>query len=99
MTKKTVVNKTPKQFWVPGQNYFIRTVTHFHTGELVREEENSYILVKAAWIADTGRFSTFLENGQPNEVEPYPEALEVSVSKGALVDACKWPHALPRAQK
>ncbi len=39
-----------------------------------------------------------LKTGVLDEVEPYPEGLVV-VGRGAIVDACVWPHALPREMK
>lgn len=78
-----------------GKSYFIRTVTNFYTGRLERITPNELVLAEAAWIADTGRFSTALKTGDLSEVEPYPA--EVILSRGALVDACEWLHPLPRA--
>jgi hypothetical protein len=40
-----------------GANYFIRTVTHYHTGRLVEVTENELVLEDAAWIANSGRFA------------------------------------------
>ena len=51
----------------------------------------------AAWIADTGRFSDALKNGNLNEVEPYPGSCFVSA--GAVVDVSEWAHELPRTRK
>lgn len=99
-SKPTALATTqPKRFWEAGKKYFIRTVTNFHTGELVREEADCLILTKAAWIADTGRFADFLKTGKANEVEPFPVDMEVAVPKMAIVDACAWPHELPKDQK
>lgn len=97
--KTTKTAAKPKRFWEEGKAYFIRTVTNFHTGKLVREEHDCLILSNAAWIADTGRFADFLRTGKANEVEPFPMDLEVAVPKMAIVDACSWPHELPKDQK
>ena len=40
-----------------GANYFIRTVTHHHTGKLVQVTSQELVLVDAAWIADDGRLT------------------------------------------
>jgi hypothetical protein len=98
MAIKKTTTKT-KKFWEAGKAYFIRTVTHYHTGKLVREEKDCFIFTNAAWIADTGRFANFLKTGIPNEVEPFPQDLEVAVPKMSIVDACFWPHELPKEQK
>jgi hypothetical protein len=86
--------KTKKQDCV-----FIRTVTHYYTGELVRMDRQWMVLKQAAWIADTGRFAEFLSRGDASEVEPYPDNAEVHIGIGAVVDWIHWPHPLPRVQK
>jgi hypothetical protein len=82
-----------------GENYFIRTVTHFNTGKLIRVTSKELVLKDAAWIADTGRFMQAIKDGTLNEVEPYPDGEEVVVGRGAIVDAVIWRHPLPRTQK
>lgn len=82
-----------------GQNYFIRTVTHYLTGKLVRVTPKELVLLDAAWIADTGRFMDAIKTGALNEVEPYPDGEEIVVGRGAVIDAVKWNHKLPREQK
>jgi hypothetical protein len=83
----------------PGNKYFIRTVTHYYTGELVEMTDRFLVLKHAAWIADTGRFADALTNGEFAEVEPYPDGVQVLISMGAVVDICDWSHPLPREQK
>lgn len=80
-----------------GQNYFIRTVTHYYTGRLVRVTQKELVLEDAAWIADTGRFHDALKNGTLSEIEPFPSP--VIVGRGAVIDATLWTHELPRNQK
>ena len=43
------------------------------------------------WVADTGRFSDFLQGKESDnlEVEPFPDGL-VGIGRGAIVDFCKW---------
>jgi hypothetical protein len=82
-----------------GQNYFIRTVTFYFTGELVSVGEQELVLRNAAWIADTGRFMDAIKTGTLNEVEPFPDGEEVIVGRAAIIDAVRWSHPLPRAQK
>jgi hypothetical protein len=80
-----------------GQNYFIRTVTHHHTGTLVAVTDKELVLENAAWIADDGRFTQALQTGDFNEVEMFPKG-QVIVGRGALIDACIIPK-LPTEQK
>ena len=81
-----------------GQPYFIRTVTHYYTGKVERVCAKEIVLSGAAWIADTGRFHDALKTGKLNEVEPFPGG-EVIVGRGAVIDAARWLHDLPTAQK
>lgn len=83
-----------------GSHVFIRTVTSYYTGEVIEVTESEIVLVKAAWIADTGRFAQAMSTGEFSEVEPYPDGHEVSVNRGSVTDIVRnWPHPLPRAQK
>lgn len=82
-----------------NQNYFIRTVTHYFTGKLIRVTSRELVLMDAAWIADAGRFMDAIKNGKLNEVEPYPDGEEVIVGRGSIIDAVKWSFDLPRTQK
>ena len=81
-----------------GEAVFIRTVTFYYTGRLVDENSEYLVIEKAAWIADTGRWSTALASGELNEVEPFPEG-KVLISKASVVDICAWAHPLPRERK
>jgi hypothetical protein len=54
------------------------------------------VLADAAWIADTGRWSTALATGRLHEVEPYPGEGLCIVSRAAIVDVAVWDHPLPR---
>ena len=85
----------PSLFWVPGRAYFIRTVTNYYVGKLVRMEGANAILTNCAWIPDAGRFNEAIAKGTFSECEPYPNDMEVCVNTGACIDACEWKHALP----
>lgn len=80
-----------------GEKVFIRTVTHYYIGRVAESPEGWILLEDAAWIADTGRFSTALSTGELEEVEPYPGSCLVAL--GAVVDVCGWAYALPRTVK
>lgn len=79
-----------------GQAYLIRTVTLYYTGKVIRVTPKEIILEDAAWIADTGRFSDALKTGVLNEIEPMGEVI---IGRGAVVDAARWNHALPKEKK
>lgn len=80
-----------------GKAYFIRTVTYHLTGRIKGVVGQFLVLEDAAWIADSGRFMTAIDNGTLNEVEPVK--CEVYVNVNSISDAFEWNHALPRTQK
>lgn len=70
-----------------GKNYFIRTVTHHHTGKLVQVTNTELVMENAAWIADDGRLSESLVKGEFNEVEMFPTGSKIIIGRGSLIDA------------
>jgi len=98
MAKKQTTKQTQKPFWVVGQSYFIRTVTHHLTGRLVSIDEHEILLVDAAWIGDDGRFAQAVAEGTFMEVEPYPDGRIVAVGRASLIDAVEVTFPLPRTQ-
>ena len=80
-----------------GEQYLIRTVTHYFTGRVVAITDSDIVLEDGAWIADTGRFADARSSGSLNEVEPYPG--QAIIFRSAMIDAAVWPHKLPRDQK
>jgi hypothetical protein len=82
-----------------GRNVFIRTVTHYYTGNVVGITPDSVFLTQAAWVAETARWSECIADGTLNEVEAYPKDMTVCVSRAALVDICEWLHELPVTNK
>jgi len=81
-----------------GKAYFIRTVTMYYIGKLVKVLPQELVLEHAAWVADTGRFADAMSKGTLSEVEPFP-AGQVIVGRGSVIDACLWLHAIPTEQK
>lgn len=47
-----------------GKKIFLRTVTYHLLGKCVRRIENFIQLEEASWVADSGRFGTFLKTGK-----------------------------------
>jgi hypothetical protein len=84
--------------WHIGGKYFIRTVTHHHTGVLVAVTPTELVLEKAAWIADDGRLMQALATGDFNEVEPFPADRKVIIGRGSLIDAVEI-NNIPTSQK
>ena len=79
-----------------GGHFIIRTVTMYYTGRIIEVYPGELVLADAAWIADTGRWSTALATGKLTEVEPYPCEGFCIVSRAAIVDVSPWLHSLPR---
>lgn len=80
-----------------GKNYFIRTVTNYYTGKLIKVTAKELVLEDAAWIADTGRFTQAIQEGKLNEVEPFGS--DIIIGRGAIIDAAIWKFDLPKVQK
>lgn len=80
-----------------GSNVFIRTVTHYYTGNLNSQQGQWLILTEAAWIADTGRFHDFLKDGKCNEYESFPDNVMIPV--GSIIDITVFRHKLFSGQK
>ena len=96
--KKKVTPKKAEQIFQIGENYFIQLVTHYYTGKLVDLTATEFVMSDVAWIADTGRLTQFIKNGELNEVEPI-FIDRVVLGRGALIAAMRWLHALPKEQK
>ena len=88
--------------WIIGNNYLIRTVTHIDVGRLVNINDKEVLIDNASWIADTGRFSTVLQDGlesdDRSEIEPFNVGV-VMVGRGSIIDVCEYKHDLPKVQK
>ena len=95
----TQQDAAPHQPYELGQDYLIRTVTHIDIGTVVEVGPQEIVLENASWIADTGRYHNAVKDGTLNEVEPYSDGERVILGRGAVIDACRWNHSLPRTQK
>ena len=92
------VAKTPARV---GNNVLVKTVLPFYTGRIVSISKEEIVLERAAWIADTGRFSEALARGRDalNEVEIVPPGKRVAVQRGAIISILDWHGDLPEATK
>ena len=80
-----------------GANYFLRTVTHHHTGRLVEVTTQELVLEDACWIADDGRLTQALNTCEFGEVEVFPKG-RVIIGRAAIIDATEI-NNLPSSQK
>lgn len=95
--EKLIVPKGDKSnpFLEVGKVYFIRTVTHYFTGQLEWVGEKEIAISSACWIADTGRFNEFMKDkNKVNESEPFPEGSTVVIGRGALIDLVEYKPSL-----
>lgn len=79
-----------------GQKYFFRTVTYHLVGKVERIVGDFVQLSTASWIADSGRFMNFIQDGKLDEVEPVGIAY---VNIKAVTDFFPWKHPLPTKQQ
>lgn len=79
-----------------GKSYFIRTVTYHLLGRVEKILGNFFVLSDACWVADSGRFSKAIKEGELNEVEFVGDAI---ISMTAIVDGFPWAHKLPKETK
>jgi hypothetical protein len=95
--KDLIGGKSDDHPWVVGKIYHIRTVTMALAGKLIKVSAQELLLEDASWIADSGRYSDYLNDTEKaNEVEPIPGRL--IVGRGSIVDACEV-KSQPRKQK
>jgi hypothetical protein len=97
-TTKTTKTQTAEHPYQIGANYFLRTVTHHHTGRLVAVHDRELVLENAAWIADDGRLTQSLATETFNEVELFPVDKQVIIGRDSLIDAVQI-KTLPTSQK
>lgn len=97
MTRKSAAESSKKLGPEVGMAVFLRTVTMYYTGRIAVLDDEQIVLEEPAWIADTGRLSTFLRDGTASEVEPFPSW--VAIPRGCIVDISPWQHALMRKVK
>lgn len=70
-------------------------------GRLEAVGPQELVLASACWVADTGRFSEFLNKGAISsqcELEPFPDG-EILIGRGSIIDACLWKHGALRETK
>jgi hypothetical protein len=79
-----------------GKKLFIRTVTYFMVGKVVKRVGNMFEMENASWVADTGRFMNAIKDGTLSEVEPVGQTW---VNFHSVVDMFPWTHDLPTKQK
>ena len=64
-------------------------------GREVGRDANRITITDASWIASTGRRHMFFAGQPAEEVEPYPDGMELSLPLAGAV-LTSWPHPLPR---
>jgi hypothetical protein len=80
-----------------GDKVFIRTVTLYFTGKITKIYSDFITLEDAAWIVDTGSYSSFISAGIPKHVEPCLDPVHIAL--GSIVDITPWRHELLREHR
>lgn len=73
-----------------GRPVWIRTVTMTNCGILAAVQPNSFILTDAVWVANTGLWHKFVQEGVADEVEAMGNK-PVVVGKYGLIDMGELP--------
>lgn len=79
-----------------GKSYFIRTVTYHIIGTVDKISGPFLVLSEASWVADSGRFSKAIAEGELSEVEYIGQMF---VNTTAIADATRWNHKNPKVTK
>lgn len=85
-----------------GEAYFFRTVTYHTVAKVKKVIGNFLVLEEASWIADSGRFGEFINDGKvyestSSEVEPLE--VDVILNTNSIVDSFPWKHKMPNKVK
>lgn len=93
--KQFAVNGTPSSddtHYEIGKAYMIQTVTMYLKGILEKVTPSEFVINDASWVADTGRFSKFVEGDENiNEEEPFAKDQRVIIGRGSMVCAFRLP--------
>ena len=79
-----------------GKKWFFRAVTYHLVGKVDKVCGNIVELSGASWVADSGRFTQAIRDGELDEVEPVGAAF---LNIQTVTDFFPWNHALPKEQK
>jgi hypothetical protein len=103
LLEKLIDDKEKSEPWngtelpfVVGKSYFIRTVTYHSLGKVESIKGSFLVLSDACWVADSGKFSKAIKEGDLNEVEFVGDMI---VSITSVCDAFPWVHKLPKETK
>jgi hypothetical protein len=90
LVKGETVKPNPFTSYI-GKIVFIRTVTYHLSGKVEETCGDFVKLSKAAWIADSGRYTQAVETGEFSEVEVYKNPIHVNIQ--SVIDFCEIPKA------
>ncbi len=80
--------------FVHGQAYYVETFGKAWVGRVCDATETEVVLENAAWVADTGRYHTFLSTGRSEQVEVEPTTQRVTIPLAYVSSKMDWPHPL-----
>jgi len=80
-----------------GKNFFFRTVTYHLIGKVKKVLPIGVLeLYDASWVADSGRFTQAIKDGDLEEVEILGQWF---INLNSCTDFGYWRHELPKIQK
>lgn len=79
-----------------GQKWFFRGVTNYLLGKVKNVVYPFVFLETSSWVADTGKFSTAIKDGELSEVEYVGDS---AINLLSVVDMFPWNHDLPKKSK
>lgn len=73
--------------------YYVETFGKYYVGVVSEVTGTEVVLTKAAWVADTGKFSEFIKKGETHNMEVEPVGT-VTVPLAYISARYDWPHKL-----
>lgn len=81
----------------PGDSVVIFTTTWILSGRVLGVSPQAITLDRAAFVRDSGLQGPFMSGSEPDENEPLPDEVQVSVARGSVVAIL--PRALCRTRR
>ena len=94
MKQQPTMKQSGKSFLEEGKVYAFRTVTMIYTGRLEAMNDNEFLVTECAWIPETERWASFVNDGAHREAEPYVRP--VVLNRAAMLDITEIPAPITR---
>jgi hypothetical protein len=94
-----MATKIIDSYWRIGEEYFIRTDTHYYTGRLIGVTDKELLIEFAAWKPDDKKFGNDLDKAKLPEFFLYPRGHKVIIGRAHILDAFILEDGIPGRQK